>query len=317
MNNINKYIILIVLLLIILIVVYGLYSFIKPSKLGEEILKSYGFNYPAIIAHRGASNEAPESTVPAFTKAIKNGVDYIEVDIQRTADGEIIVFHDRDLKRLSNVKEVFPDKANLEISEFTLEELKRLDYGSWFNRTYPEAASIDYEGLNILTLEEVIELLKEKSKKTGLCIEFKNPKKYPGIEEQVVQIVEKSEWLEKNLQTNIPNVLMISFSEKSLKKIRDINSKLPRILLLNENMMGTRDWKKWTDKAEEYADGMAVKGFISWPWHISSAHQKGLFVYSYVINESWQIKILSRFKADGYITDRPELLTSFFNRLEE
>jgi len=159
--------------------------------------------------------------------------------------------------------------------------------------------------------------MKNKSTKTGLCIEFKYPEKYPDIEKQTVNLLEKTGWLEKQLKNNIPNLLIFSFSEESLKKIRDLSSDLIRILLLNDNMVSIGSWKNWTEKADEFAHGLAVKGFVSWPWHISSAHRRGLFVYSYVINKSWQLKILSRVKADGYITDRPELITSFFNRLEK
>lgn len=317
MNNITKYFLLILLIIITLLFIYGVYSFIRPSKLGEKILNNYRLNYPAIIAHRGASTEAPESTEPAFEKALKNGVDYVEVDIQRTKDGELIIFHDENLKRLSNVEDVFPEKADEKVNEFTLKELKKLDFGSWFNNIYPQKSSSDYENLKIMRLEELIEMMKNKSKKTGLCIEFKHPEKYSDIEKQTVNLLKNTGWFEKKLKNNMPNVLIFSFSEQSLKKVRNLNSDIPRILLLNDNMVSIGSWKKWTKKAEKIAHGLAVKGFVSWPWHISSAHRRGLFVYSYVINESWQLKILSRFKADGYITDRPELLTSFFNRLEE
>ena len=79
----------------------------------------------AVIAHRGASYQAPESTRPAYLLARDLGVDYLELDLQGTQDGVLVAVHDNSLGRNTNVAEVFPDRADAPVSSFTLDELKQ------------------------------------------------------------------------------------------------------------------------------------------------------------------------------------------------
>ncbi len=126
-----KFVIIILLILFAgFMIFYGGYYLINPDMRGEDILSDHNIPYPAVIAHRGASIVAPESTRPAYEIARETGADYFEADVQMTADGELIIFHDETLERTSNVEEVFPDRINDEIGEFTLEELRQLDYGA-------------------------------------------------------------------------------------------------------------------------------------------------------------------------------------------
>jgi glycerophosphoryl diester phosphodiesterase len=85
---------------------------------------------PFIVAHRGASRDAPENTIPSFTLAWEQGADAIEGDFRLTRDGQIVCIHDRDTKRLAGQKKV--------VKDFTLDELKSLDVGSWFDMRFKE-----------------------------------------------------------------------------------------------------------------------------------------------------------------------------------
>ena len=78
-----------------------------------------------VIAHRGASGYAPENTMPAFEKALEMGAEGIELDVHLTKDGEIVVIHDHTIDRTSNGTGM--------VGQFTLEEIKQLDFGSWFD----------------------------------------------------------------------------------------------------------------------------------------------------------------------------------------
>ena len=89
------------------------------------------------IAHRGARSLAPENTLAAARKGLEAGADMWELDIQITADGELIVIHDTTLKRTSNVREVFPNRKPWLVHEFTLDEIRLLDFGSWFRKQDP------------------------------------------------------------------------------------------------------------------------------------------------------------------------------------
>jgi glycerophosphoryl diester phosphodiesterase len=96
-----------------------------------------------LVAHRGASGFCPENTIPSFQKAVEMGAKMIELDVQMTKDGEIIVFHDFTVERTSN--------GNGFIKDLTLEYLKTLDAGKWFNK--------DFTGTRISTLKEVFEII--------------------------------------------------------------------------------------------------------------------------------------------------------------
>jgi glycerophosphoryl diester phosphodiesterase len=267
------------------------------------------------VAHRGASYAAPESTLPAIKAALESGIDYIELDIQRTKDGELVVFHDTNLLRLTDASQVFPEKDNYELQNFTLAELRRLNYGAWFNISYPERAKDSYSELTIMTLQQVLEFVDPVNTGIGLALELKSPYLYEGIEKEIVEMLEKAEIYEK--ESTAPRILFLSFSPASLKRLSELRPDSPRILLTRRNFVSPRRWRGWLEITEEVADGIGPKGHVSFPWYIGAAHKKGLFVFPYVINRSWQLKIFSWFSADGYITDRPEMLANFYDRVQE
>lgn len=312
---IKVFIIVTVIILIFAFVYFELYYLIRPSRLGKKIIEKYHFDYPVLVAHRGASYNAPESTVPAVKKAVESGVDYIELDIQRTRDGKLVIFHDTNLLRLTNVKSMFPDRDNYDLQNFTLEELRLLNYGAWFNVKYPERASDGYSHLTIMTLEQVLDFVNPVESGIGLALELKSPYLYEGIEKEIVELLAEKEIFEAEAEA--PHILFLSFSPASLKRLADLRPDSPRILLTKRNFVSPRRWQGWLDLTEEVADGIGPKGHVSFPWYIGAAHKRGLFVFPYVINRSWQLKIFSWFSADGYITDRAEMLANFFNRVRE
>ncbi|MFN2340277.1 MAG: glycerophosphodiester phosphodiesterase family protein [Halanaerobium sp.] len=278
-------------------------------------MDKYNFDYPVLVAHRGASFEAPESTLPAVKAALESGIDYIELDVQRTKDGELVIFHDTNLLRLTNAKKVFPEKDNYELHNFTLEELKSLNYGAWFNIKYPDRASDSYSELTIMTLAEVLDYIDPVKTGVGLALELKSPYLYEGIEKEITDLLlEKEVSEEEDLP---PRILFLSFSPAALKRLSELRPESPRILLAKRNLVSPKRWQGWLDITEEVADGIGPKGHVSYPWYIGAAHKRGLFVFPYVINRSWQLKIFSWFSADGYVTDRPEMLANFYNRVQK
>ena len=108
---------------------------------------------PLIIAHRGASDLAPENTLAAFRRAIADGAEGIEFDVRLSKDGEPVVFHDATLRRIS-------DRKNL-VSSLTAEELREIDVGSWFSRRKKNHSNGDFSGERIPTLFETLDFLKD------------------------------------------------------------------------------------------------------------------------------------------------------------
>lgn len=297
------------------LIYFEFYYLIRPSRLGKKIIEKYNLDYPVLVAHRGSSFTAPESTAPAIKQAIKSGIDYIELDLQQTQDGELVIFHDTNLLRLTDAKRVFPQRENYDLQNFNLAELKKLNYGSWFNVKNPGRAQADYSNLEILTLSEVLALVNPSKTGVGLALELKSPYLYEEIEETLVKELAAANVLEtKNKK---PKIIFLSFSPASLKKLAKLRPESPRLLLTKRNFVSPKRWQRWLDLTEEIADGIAPKGHVSFPWYIGAAHKRDLFVLPYVINRSWQLKIMSWFSADGYITDRPKLLANFYDRVQE
>jgi len=317
-----KIILLIILIfLVIFIVFYGGYYFINPSNKGKKILDKYNIEYPAVIAHRGASFIAPELTEPAFKKAIDLNVDYLEVDIHRTKDGKLIALHDNNLKRTSNIEEIYPDRKNEHISTFSYEELLKLEFGSWFNKKYSKRANDNYNNLNIIALENILDIIDNHKNSPGIVLDLKDINRYPRLTEDIIELLKKKNWYEANTNPNnkmyYSDIIIFSTELEILKEFKNSVPNIPRLLLLTNNRMGKRSWKSWLDLAKGNVNGIGVKGFISWPWNIALAHERDLFIFPYVINKGWQFRIMAHLNSNGYITDRPELILDFLNRIPE
>ena len=160
---------------------------------------------PKIIAHRGASGYAPETTLEAYRQVIPMGCDGVELDVQMLRDGTLIAFHDPDVGRTTDG--VGP------LSDYTLESIKKLDAGAWFNRAFPEKARAEYVGLRVPTLEEILKLLKESP--LEFFIEIKNPKLYPpDFEARLAECVDENQLGSRTL--------FMSFSAASIRKIKTL-----------------------------------------------------------------------------------------------
>src|SRR5690606_3104315 len=140
---------------------------------------------PEVIAHRGASGYAPENTLAAVEAADRLDTTWVEVDVQRTADGELVLVHDTTLERTTDAEEVFPDRAPWDVADFTAEEIARLDAGSWFGE--------EFAGEPVPTLGEALATLEANDQK--LLLELKDPELYPGIEEEVLAELAEAGWL--------------------------------------------------------------------------------------------------------------------------
>src|SRR5437762_2604182 len=121
---------------------------------------------PMLIAHRGGSLEAPENTLSAFRHAIAIGAKYVELDVQLSRDGVLVVIHDETLDRTTN--------GAGPVGAYSYEELRRLDAGSHFGR--------QYGGETNPTLREVLELC--ASEDMGVVVELKSPALYVGLVEK-------------------------------------------------------------------------------------------------------------------------------------
>lgn len=212
-----------------------------PSSTEAALANAHGIPHPAVIAHRGASFDAPESTAPAYTLARDLGADYLEMDLQRSKDGVLLALHDNSLLRTTDVAKKFPERKDSPASAFTLAELKTLDAGSWFNQAYPDRARASYVGLPILTLDEIIDIAQGNPEHTpGLYIETKQPKLFPGIEHDLHHTLSKRGWLAPVTGTTTGSqvglgkgrIILQTFDKNSLELLQKEMPDTPKILLL-------------------------------------------------------------------------------------
>lgn len=216
-------------------------SAIAADAAGKTLSEKHGLPWPAVVAHRGASFDAPEETIPAYILARDLGADYLELDVQRTKDGVLIALHDDLLERTTNIAQVFPKRAKDPVSTFTLAEIKQLDAGSWFNKAYPDRARDSYAGLQILTLDEVIDIAEGGANKPGLYIETKVPSQFPGIEADLKNALAKRGWLgdrpaaaagHVNVAHMPGRVVVQTFEKQSLELLHKEMPNVPKVLLL-------------------------------------------------------------------------------------
>ena len=275
-----------------------------------------------LIAHRGASAYAPEHTLAAYELALAQGADFIEPDLQITRDGHLIALHDETLERTTNVAETFPDRAR-EVrragrmvrrwyaSDFSLEELKTLDAGSWF--------SADFEGQRIPTLGEVIRLARGRA---GIYPETKSPESYADLgyemERLLLAELERDGLARTDADPTTPVVIQ-SFSAESLRILREMGSDLPLTFLIRAG--DARQWSTASGlgRVAEFASGIgpAKRILDEDPALVQRAHAVGLTVtpWTFAAGDSTghaslrqeMIHFICVLGVDGLFTNNPDL----------
>ena len=233
---------------------------------------------PLVIAHRGGSKLAPENTLAAFRNAVKLGADGFELDIHLTKDGRLIVIHDDTVDRTTDGKG--PIRGQ------TLAELQRYDAGKWFG---PKFA-----GEHLPSLDDVLELA---GPKTRVVIEIKQPNsgpRYDGLEAKLVELLRRKK--------KINYVFVISFDVASLEAVHKLEPKIVTGLLHTLPV----------DTAK--ARGKMGLGYLG-PYYrvvtagfIKQAHEHGLKVNPWTVNDEADLKRLTQDGVDAITTDRPDLL---------
>jgi len=180
-----------------------------------------------LIAHRGASGYAPEHTAAAYRLAMEQHAEFVEPDLAVTKDGVLICLHDDALKRTTNAAEVFPQREPWLANDFTLEEIKRLDAGSWFKPAFA--------GQRIQTFQEAIDLVRGKA---GLYPELKSPELYRSRHVDQVKLfvdVIRKNGLDKPESLKTTPVIIQSFDEEAVRRVAKELPSIPRVLLVERD----------------------------------------------------------------------------------
>ena len=261
------------------------------------------------VGHRGASGYAPEHTIPAYDLALEMGADYIEQDLQLTRDGVLVVLHDETLDRTARpTAESAPGDCTGLVREKTLAQIKTCDVGSWFNQTYPQYAKPEYVGLKIPTLEEVFQKYR---KSTNYYIETKSPESAPGMEEELLRLMDEYGLTEPAAEKW--QVLIQSFSPASLQKVHTLDPSLPLIQLFS-GAETSQSIQARLDATATYAVGIGPsKGDVDKPL-FDAAHARCLDVHPYTVNESAEMRSLIAVGVDGMFTNFPDRLEAVLGK---
>ena len=216
------------------------------------------------IGHRGARAYEPENTLRSFNKAIELGVDAVELDVRRTKDGEIVVIHDAKVDKTTDGKGP--------VSELTLDEIKRL--------------STD-KGEKIPTLEEALDFL---DKKVKILIELKET----GLERKVLGFVNA-----KGLKNN---VIVVSFHEEALRKVRELEEEVETGLIY------VRHKNPIKAALELRANYLLSLYRFTHTANVRKAHENGLKVIVWTINKQEEVLDYVKKGVDGVASDKPDIL---------
>jgi glycerophosphoryl diester phosphodiesterase len=244
------------------------------------------------IGHRGASAYAPEHTFAAYDLALEQGADYIEIDLQMTADGVLVALHDKTLNRTADAPEGVPERyCRGLVSKKTLEQIKMCDAGSWF--------SPEYAGEQIPTLEEIFQ---RYGTDVNYYIETKNPDAAPGMEEELLRLLGEYGLIEPAAENW--QVLIQSFSAESLMKIHELEPSLPLIQLY---WAGTsKSIQRDLDAASSYAVGIGPYKRDVDAALVEAAHERCLAVHPYTVNTVEEMEALIALGVDGMFTNNPD-----------
>jgi glycerophosphoryl diester phosphodiesterase len=260
---------------------------------------------PTIIAHRGASWDAPEHTFAAWDLALAQGAEWIEQDLQLTRDGALVVVHDDTLERTAR-----GDSASCtgRVRDRTLAELRTCDAGTWFNAEFPDRAKPEFARERIHTLDEV---LTRYAGRARFYIETKRPEDSPGLEDALVALLHRHRLAGPGADTS--RVRLQSFSAASLHRLAALAPEITRVRLL-EDRIRVDSLAVILDGIARHAHGIGPSRRILSPQMIEAAHQRGLFVHVYTVNDPNVMAFMRRSGVDGIFTDRPALAAEVFAR---
>lgn len=256
----------------------------------SNVVKEQNRPMPLVVAHRGASADAPENTLSAVRAALVRDSDLIEVDVQRSKDGALVLMHDTTLARTTNARELFPNRGPWLVGQFTYAELSRLDAGSW--------KGPQFAGETIPTLEQLVEVLRRS--RSGLLLELKAPALYPGIVREVTaSLAQQAGYLQE--ATAAGRLVVESFNEDAIRECKDAEPSIPVGLLGTPSPAELPALSGWVDQVNP--GYRAASG----PY-VAEIHRAGLRSLVWTVDRPGAMRRAIRAGVDGVITNRPDVL---------
>ena len=255
-----------------------------------------------IIAHRGGGLEAPENTLFAFEKILKTWPEtIIELDVHRTRDGQIVVFHDNQLSRVTDGQGI--------IWQTPLARLRPLDAAHFFSQDRGQTFPLRQMGIGISLLSEVV----EKLSTARISVEFKHP--IPFFGDQVVEIIRRAGAQDRVALAGADHENLVRTSALAPEMCSGFSKK---------EIFRTFIWTALGIQRFCPRRGQVLQipfrhnnMTIATPGFIDSAHRRGLHVHVWTVNDEATMRHLIDIGADGIVTDAPSLLLSVARELKK
>lgn len=247
------------------------------NRLEDPVSVNRVMNKPKTIAHRGASLNAPENTKAAFDQAVEMNCDYIELDVQMSKDGKLVIMHDTSVNRTTN--------GTGQIRHMAWQNLRKLDAGNWF--------ASDFAGERIPLLEEVLD---RYCGKIGIIIELKKPSLYPGMIQQTADALKRLPELKKE------QVIVQSFDFQSLKGFHRILPEIPVGVLTNKRHQMT---ERMIQEFATFAQYINLNRRLVHSRSVQYTHEIGMKIMAWNVRKPGQVPLLAQTGVDGIITNNP------------
>ncbi|TKG61062.1 glycerophosphodiester phosphodiesterase family protein [Prauserella endophytica] len=245
-----------------------------------------------VAAHRGSPGLAPEETLASYQRALAEGADVLEGDVQLTADGELVLVHDDTLARTTDVETVFPERAQGLVGDFTLAEIKRLDAGSWFDPRFA--------GQRVPTVRELLELNRGRA---GLTLELKAPQNSPGVGAKLAEELRAAGLADGAiLRSGAYRVKVHSRDETALREFHAVAPKVQLAVLTGGKMLDDA----MLDALAGWTVGVFAHPRVTTAADIDRAHARGLKVFSDPVDSPAQIEMALHQRYDWVVTNHPE-----------
>jgi glycerophosphoryl diester phosphodiesterase len=249
-----------------------------------------------VYAHRGASEDVPEHTLAAYKQAILDGADGLECDVRLTADGELVCVHDRRIDRTSTGHGL--------VSTLELSELRSLDFGRWKDTwaDFEDPEEPDRDRSEVLTLDTLLGLVADSGRPIELLVETKHPTRYAGlVERRLVEMFHRFGYAHPRLGTASP-IKVMSFSQWSLRRIRQLAPSLTTVLLMHRVPVRFRNGSLPLGVT---VAGPSVEIVRAHPHYVERVHGFGHSVHVWTVNRVLDLDLCAGMGVDAIITDRP------------
>lgn len=245
---------------------------------------------PRVVAHRGASAEAPENTLAAVRRAVARDADLVEIDVQRTKDGALVVLHDTTLARTTDVRRVFPGRRPWLVGDFTADEIGRLDAGRWWSE--------QFSGERIPTLEQVVDVVRPS--RTGLLVEVKATALHPGLAADVARALRAvPDYLDEAVRAG--RLVVQSFDQQAMKQHKTLEPTVPVGVLGTPVRADLGALATWADQVNPVH--WSVRSSF-----VEAVHRHGMQCQLWTVDRTAHMRRAIAARADGVITNHPDVL---------